>query len=390
MTMLMPRVELHERSKKAELIQQLDSVSLGRVYQAGQKALMRLHLFSTGRIHETMVRFAEKVRADVGRVAGSDGTLDGAGVLKLQRMIDEQWADVFDELRTELQREREIAARIPFGVMALVHERLVVPALSDQPLAVSEATTTGGVFDAPLRMLLSAAEERVYGNGLNLSGRLWQLDREAKDGINQVLMNGLSKGDSAWNIAKDLEQFLGGNADCPRWTKTRLYQRTKKDIAAGDTGGLVRGDACQGQGVAYNALRLARTEIQKAHALATDKAMAMQPWVKKEQCHLSGAHPEHDECDDVVSGGEKSQGIYEVGTIEYPLHPNCLCFKTAVMMDEKEFTAKLRGWMQGTEEWAGMDEYEKAVGGDASVSLMPEALRLAVWMFSDEVSALSD
>lgn len=412
MTMMMPRIQLHEKTKSAEVLAQLDAVPLRRVYQAGQRALMRLHLFSTGRIHEEMVKLADKARGAILREADKDGLLDGAAVLKIQRVISEQWADVFEEMRTELLREMEIAASIPFGVLAVVHERLVTPEVekfrgagsSDQLGVISgprprplpkleegefEEGRNAGVFNPQIRVLLSAAEEHLYGGGLNLSGRLWKLDREAKDGINQVLLNGLSKGDSAWNIAKDLEQFLGGNADCARWTSTRLYQRTKTDIARGDTGGLIRGNACQGQSVAYNALRLARTEIQKAHALATDKVMAAQPWVKKEQVHLSGAHPEPDICDEVVTSGEKSQGVYEVGEIELPLHPNCLCYKTAVLMDEKEFTSKLRGWMQGTEQWAGMDEYERLVGGDVSVNLMPEAWKLAVWMSSDELDASS-
>jgi hypothetical protein len=233
--------------------------------------------------------------------------------------------------------------------------------------------------------LLSAAEEHLYGDGINLSGRLWKLDRETKDGINGVLISGVTNSNSAWNIAKDLEQFLGANEDCPRWTSTRLYGKTKKDIASGDTTGLLRGDQCNGQGVSYNALRLARTEIQKIHALATDKAMAMQPWVEKEQVHLSAAHPEGDICDEVVGGGEKSQGIYEVGTIELPLHPHCLCYKTAVLMSEKEFVSQMKGWMNGTQPWAEMDAYASDIGVDLSTSLAPAAINLAVWLFSDEL-----
>lgn len=393
MTMLMERVELSEEKK---VMKELDKVPSSRLYQAGFKALVRLHLFSTGRIHEAMLELADKARTAVLREADQDGLLDGAAMLKIQRVISEQWADTFEGLRHDLMREREEAARIAFGVLAMVHERIVAPEAqrgkgtnesSDQLAVISEGISVGGVFDPQIRILLSAAEEHLYGDGLTLSARLWKLDREAKDGIQAVLLNGVSTGDSAWNIAKQLEQYLGGNADCPRWTSTRLYQRTKRDIAAGDTGGLIRGEACKGQGVAYNALRLARTEIQKVHALATDKAMAMQPWVKNEQVHLSAAHPENDVCDDVTGGGVGGKGIYEVGEIELPLHPNCLCYKTAVMMDEKEFISDLRGWMNGTKPWAEMDEYEKRVGGDVSVSLAPAAIRLGVWLFGEELDA---
>jgi hypothetical protein len=220
---------------------------------------------------------------------------------------------------------------------------------------------------------------------MNLSGRIWKWDRESREGINRVLMDGIANQKSAWDIAKNLEQYLGANEDCPRWTSTRLHGRTKKEIAAGDTGGLLSGNACDGSGVSYNALRLARTEIQKAHTLATDRIMAAQPWVEKEKVHLSAAHPETDICDDVVGGGEKGEGVYDVGTIELPLHPNCLCYKTAVLMDEKDFTSQMNGWLRGTTTWSEMDEYEAAIGGQLSASILPNAVNLAVWMFGEDL-----
>jgi hypothetical protein len=242
-----------------------------------------------------------------------------------------------------------------------------------------------GVFDPPLQVLLDAAAEHLYGDGLNLSGRIWKLDRQARDGMNAVVMNGVANGSSAWDMAKLLEQFLGASEDCPRWTSTRLYHRTKSEIASGDLGGLLRGDACDGSGVAYNALRLARTELQKVHALATDKMMAMQPWVELEQCNLSAAHPEPDECDDVVNGGDANDGRYPLGTIEYPLHPNCMCYKTAVLMDSKEFTSQLRGWMRDESEWPAMDKYASDIGVDLNAPMLeqPVTLSLAVWLLDD-------
>lgn len=240
------------------------------------------------------------------------------------------------------------------------------------------------VFGPQLRILLDVAEQYLYGDSLVLSARIWKIDRDARDGMNMVLLNGIQSGDSAWNVAKQLEQFLGAGQDCPRWTSTRLYGQTKKQIASGDVG-LLRDDACDGSGVSYNALRLARTEIQKIHNLATDRMMAQQPWVEEEQVHLSAAHPESDVCDDVTGGGRDGQGIYEKGEIELPLHPNCLCFKTAVLMSEKDFTSKLNAWLSDANAWPEMNRYASDLGVDLSTSLMPAAVNLAVWLFSDQL-----
>ncbi len=402
MTVYLRPIELNEKSKTEKLISQLDSIPLGRMYQASFKAVVRLHLYFTGRTHEMMLEFSEKAQrliiknavpmggtGDKGQGIGDRG-LDGTSGYVVQTELLKLWGEAFKEWADELEKVRVEAASIPFGVMAVMHERMIVPIVEGQKSKVEEAIEDG-VFSPQLTILLNAAGEHLYGDSLNLSQRIWRIDREIRDGINSVLMNGISNSSSAWDIAQQLEQYVGANADCPRWTSTRLYSRTKKEIAAGDRGGLLSGTECDGRGVSYNALRLARTEIQKAHALATDRVLMSQPWVEQEQIHLSAAHPEKDICDEVVDGGEKGEGIYDVGEIELPLHPNCLCYKTAVLMAEKEFTSRLRGWMDGTGEWSEMDEYESAIGGQLSASILPNAINLAVWLFgnSDQLSAFS-
>jgi hypothetical protein len=386
MSIYLAPIELNEKSKTAKLIDQLDSIPLGRMYQASFKAVVRLHLFFTGRTHELMLEFVDKAQALILKKAGNDQVLDGTSGYIVQTELMKLWGDTFKEWADEFEKVRVEAVSIPFGVMAVMHERLIIPLTTkDTKSTKVQESVEDGVFSPQLNTLLHAAGQHLYGDSLNLSQRIWRVDREARDGINAVIMNGISSGSSAWDIAQQLEGYLGANADCPRWTSTRLYGKTKGEIASGDTGGLLSGNACDGSGVSYNALRLARTEIQKAHALATDRVLAQQPWVEKEQIHLSAAHPETDICNEIVEGGEKGEGVYTVGEIELPLHPNCLCYKTAVLMDEKEFTDKLRGWMRGEQDWAEMDDYETAIGGQLSASILPNAINLAVWLFGENL-----
>jgi hypothetical protein len=379
---VLPLIPIEEKSKTARLIDQLEKISLGRMYQASFRAVVRLHLYFTGRTHELFLDFAEKAQALIMKKAGKDQVLDGTSGYIVQTQLLEMWSKVFEEWSDEFEKVRREAASIPFGVMAVMHERLVLPVAEKE---LREAVEDG-VFSPQLEILLNAAGEHLYGDSLNLSQRIWRIDRDAQDGINSLILNGISNGTSAFDLAEQLEQYLGANADCPRWTSTRLYVMTKSQIASGDTTGLFSGNACDGRGVSYNALRLARTEIQKAHALATDKVLMSQPWVEREKVNLSAAHPETDICDDIAGGGEKGEGVYEVGEIELPLHPNCLCYKTAVLMDESEFTSRLRGWMTGTTSWSEMDDYEQMVGGDVSKSILPNAVNLAVWLFGEDLS----
>lgn len=385
---------------KKKLLSRLDEVSLKTLDKAALKALLRLQVFFTGRTHELFLEFGKDATAILVNKGGEDGKLDGLRGYSAQTDLLKVWSDTFETWMAAFLAARREAVSLPYGVLAVRHERLIVEgqrskvegrrAVSSEQLPVTESIEDG-VFAPQIEILLKRAEEYLYGDGITLDNRIWRIDAAGREAINNVIMQGIADGDSAWDMAKKLEEFLGAGEDCPRWTSTRLYGRTAKDKAAGDTTGLLSGNDCDGRGVSYKALRLARTEIQKIHALATDRLMAQQPWVEQEQCHLSAAHPEPDECDDVIANGENGEGIYPKGTIEYPLHPNCFCYKTAVLMDEKEFTDKLNGWLNG-ESWSEMDDYASFIGADpsslGSTSLMPDAYSLAVWLFGDELDDL--
>lgn len=349
---------------------------------AQQAALMRLQLYFIGSTHELLGDFASAARAVILANAGEDGQLDAGEAYTAQQSLLDLWEKTFMDAWLPLfQAARREAASIPFGTLALYQEKLVKPKV--KKFQEQEASP---VFEPQLQALIDAANQRIYADGLQLSSRIWRLDRDARGGINRTLMGAISEGKSAWQTAQDLEQFLGASSDCPRWTSTRLYTLSKKDIASGDRRGLKTGQECLGQGVSYNALRLARTEIQAVHHEAGRQIMAVQPWIEKEKINLSPAHPKEDICDEVVTGGENGDGVYPKGTIILPLHPHCLCYATAVLQDEAEFVDRLRSWVAGGPD-AGMDGYASFLGipGDelANTSFLDDTISLAlgVWLF---------
>ena len=218
-------------------------------------------------------------------------------------------------------------------------------------------------FEPQLREVLEAVAERVYSDGFKLSQRIWNLDQESLADIQGIIRETIANADSAWNAARRLENSLGMGQECPRWTSTRLFKLTKTDIARDDTRGLIRGNPYASKGVAYNALRLARNEIQIAHAAATDVIFQRQPWVQAEKVDLSPSHPPIEcDCEEIATGGENGDGVYPKGTISLPRHVQCLCFKTAVLMNDDEFVEKLRGWMNGAAQWPEMDNYATWLG----------------------------
>jgi len=338
------------------------------VWPMQYRALVRMLLFLTGHTHAMLAELSREAKRILADVADGQETLDGLATHRAVTGIGAAWEAAFKDWKKQFAALQTEAAAIAFGGLVALHESYVRPSVQQ----LNESFAVNFVFERQLKAVVDAANRRVYTDGLKLSDRLWRLDHQSRQGIEQVIYNGVANQKSAYQIAKDLEQYLGFGADCPRWTSTRL-RLTKKEIAAGDVRGLKSGDACQGQGVAYNALRLARNELQIIHGLATDQIMAALPFVEQEQINLSPSHPVDDECDQVVRGGQESKGIYPKGTVELPLHVHCLCFKTAVLMQPSQFTDQLQGWMNNTQTWPAMDEYAALIGGDVSISLSKAA-----------------
>jgi hypothetical protein len=274
------------------------------------------------------------------------------------------------------------AALIPFGVLAVNHHRLV------RPLTADEAITPVKLLNNTAEDLIAVAGQLRYGTKLNLSDRLWEVNRAARKGINDDLYASIVQGRSAWETAQQLEQYLGFGADCPRWTSQRL-RLSKKDIASGNTTGL-QSTPCDSRGVAYNALRLARNEIQVVHNLAAAEMYRRSPWVQGVKISLSGSHPKPDICDQHATGGPKGDGVYAVGSQPMPpYHPQCLCYQTGVLMPEDEFQRQMRGAINGSRSWTPAESYAKWF--DVAVSALPTldllslfGAALAVWYFGSE------
>lgn len=331
------------------------------------QALMRLQLYAIGKTHKILGDFLKVAKAAVND-SSADGSFGAMALLKAKSAIDGHWHTAFTEWTKLFEGLRRDAASLPFGVGKYLHaEWLGTVDVRKWAERKSTAKDRGNaaadaVFQPQLQAILDAAAQRVYKDKLLLSGRIWNLGEESRTGIQQVLFNALAEGKSAWDTARELEPFLGAGQDCPRWTRQRLYGLTKAEIAKGDRTGLISGDACAGQGIAYKALRVARTEIQAVHNMATEAMLSRMPWALKQRMTLSPSHPEKDVCDEFIAQSEDGQGAYPIGSGLLPVHPHCLCYWTSIDMPRDAFVGKLRGWMRSEEAWPEMDAYSKDMG----------------------------
>jgi hypothetical protein len=230
----------------------------------------------------------------------SDGVWES--ILLGVRNTEDAMVDVFkqneESYRPELGRERE-----------LMEERLAV--------GLSARLTGRGkpeLSTAAYHQLTDKAYERLVKKGLDglrPSDSVWDLTKRTELELNRILQRGVATGTSPRDLAKQIRRYLDpsiGKADAEGGTG--VYKSPMK-----------------------NALRLARTETNRAYAHATSEWASTRSWVKGIMVTLSSAHDptgEDDECDKwagkVVSPEEFQQLV--------PFHPHCMCYGTVVIKDE--------------------------------------------------------
>ena len=160
-------------------------------------------------------------------------------------------------------------------------------------------------------------------DGLNLSGRVWNLAGNAQKEIEVILQNAIKEGRRRTEIAKDLRRFL--------IEPNKLFRRVRNK----ETGALELSAAAKayhpGQGVyrsSYkNALRMARTELKAAQCEAAWQSAQTNPLIVGWEIRLSNNHttlrdgkpcPFHDMCDEL-------QGVYPKAFRFRGWHPHCRC-----------------------------------------------------------------
>jgi len=167
-----------------------------------------------------------------------------------------------------------------------------------------------------------------YNDGFKLSDRVWRIQQYTQKGILDITIQGIMSGISAVELAEQLEGFLLKRG--PAWTTG-----IKRSVTGKGT-------------VAYNALRLARTEINQAYHWAQKEMAKENPMLIGQKWNLSNTHP-HDWspsaaymgypeiCDYYAKHDHHGlgEGVFPPGEAP-PDHPNGLCYLTDVWKPVEE------------------------------------------------------
>ncbi|WP_271008665.1 hypothetical protein [Paucibacter sp. B51] len=216
-----------------------------------------------------------------------------------------------------LQDAAELGVRPLTGEGLAATGRAVAPVVSRQEAAQQ--------VDAAVRFV---AEFRA-ADGLNLSDRIWKVNRGAREAVQRTIEAAVVQG---WGAHKAAREFLLRGLPVPE--ATQAAQR------ASDVANVLRGaDTLQDSagGALAAAQRVARTEINRAHGEAYMATAAKAPGVVGFRFLLSPRHPRPDICDLYAKQNLHGlgPGVYpDRKSCPWPAHPNTLSFVVAVFGPE--------------------------------------------------------
>jgi hypothetical protein len=153
----------------------------------------------------------------------------------------------------------------------------------------------------------------VDPNGYQLSERIWNTAGNTRRRLDLFLDDAIRSGRGVLNletrgatgIARDLEQFL---------LPGRQLRRTSKPY---------------GIDASYDAMRLARTDVTRAHVRAFENGARLNPFVVALNWNLSRSHKKRDICDDLAEGGP-----YPLDNLPtMPAHPQDMCYWSNVLVE---------------------------------------------------------
>lgn len=200
--------------------------------------------------------------------------------------------------------------------------------LGVQPFA-ADAARIGGSLSTLANEAVQFSRSFVAADGLQLSDRIWRIDNHTREVVSQAIESAVIQGHSASRAAQD---FLAAGRAVPAELAAKMGMANAQRIA-GATGQAIM----TGTGSPYdNALRLFRTELNRAHGEAYQAAAFEHPDVIGTRFLLSPNHPEADICDmhARVNRYGLGPGVYPKGKNPWPAHPNTLSYTEVVFADE--------------------------------------------------------
>lgn len=236
-------------------------------------------------------------------------------------------------LRIEMMQSLLIQAESRLNQMADERNRLIEGGLIQaadlgvEPFigTLNIGISAGNIADEAARFVTQFVAE----DGLQLSQRIWNLDAQARELVAGRIQQAVVRG---WSATKAAEEFVRSGFEVPRETRAQIGEAAGSRVGREVFDGLMTGSGSPMD----NAMRVFRTEINRAHGEAYMASAFEHPDVIGTRFLLSPNHPRVDVCDmhAKVNRYGLGPGVYPKGKNPWPAHPNTLSFVEVVFGDE--------------------------------------------------------
>ena len=231
--------------------------------------------------------------------------------------------------------------------------------------------------------------------GLNLSDRVWKSVNQLRDEMEVAITVSIGEGKSASAMSREVRQYLNdpdlmfrrfrykkGEDDGGNPIYGRKWKKRVKDEATGQYRWIDydRDSYPTGQGVykssAKNAMRLTRTETNMAYRRADHERWMQMDFVIGQRIQTAHDHKEKDICD-------KLKGDYPKDFVFDGWHPQCFCFATPILLDDR-YTDSMEDMFLRGEDWEG--EIRKRAE-EHSIRELPDSFKRWVSENSEKIAA---
>ena len=218
-------------------------------------------------------------------------------------------------------------------------------------------------FYVPENVVQNIITGNIYQKGWTLSKAIWGYNKKTQKTLSKIISYGTAQNKSAYDIAKEIEQYVKPSAKKPSRTIHKWRYARQTDVEAGRAqyvGEKIKDSFYIGR-VDYNAQRLARTMVSHAYEQSFMTVNEHDPFVTGYRWLTSNFHGRV--CDICRERAETDQYGLGAGIFpkdELPLdHPNGMCTFEAVIPDDMTTIAdKIGKWYQSpSDTYPDIDNY---------------------------------
>jgi len=283
--------------------------SIKRASKKARSDLRKLDAQVRANLDQIYRQAVANISADIAAAAAGDGHVR----LEVMRQLLNQVETRISQLSVEMDRQLSLGF--------------------DQAATAATAPFIGVVEAAVLMQVSHDAVQFVRNfiaeDGLQLSDRIWRIDRHAREVVGQAVQQAVVQGYSASQAA---DEFLQRGDRIPAELLAKMGKANAARMGREAGKALLFADGSP----RYNAMRLFRTEINRAHGEAYQAAAFEHPDTIGTRFLLSPNHRQQDICDmhARVNRHGLGSGVYPKGKNPWPAHPNTISFTEVVFSDE--------------------------------------------------------